>query len=211
MIIPPPGFCQPLPDPSAHRLLADEYGPFWRLAVSSSRAATAGLSPPKPSPPCLWLASFWDCGCKIEMDVGPVNAKLTPCGRGGAECDRELGTPSWSAMQERLLRKELDEARQAAATPLFTDESGRYLSPEANRIAAEVTQAFRRRRAPSAQTLTICADCRWCGLLEQTWPYERTCKHPNARHLVTGQPTSCVSRNNGSCPDFEAAQKETTR
>lgn len=47
---------------------------------------------------------------------------------------------------------------------------------------------------------TICADCTWYG--PGFWATPATCLHQNARDLVTGLPTPCRSRNNGSCPDF---------
>lgn len=164
-------------------------------------------------PPGLSLVSLWDCGCKIETDGSPGHAKLSPCGRVWLECDRELGTPSWSAMRERLLWKELDEARPSAvATQLFTGDPGRYSSPEANRIAAETTAAWRETYRSWAEqqqarpTRTVCVDCRWVGLSDWDWPPERVCRHENARHLVSGQATPCAHRNHGNCPDFEATQ-----
>jgi hypothetical protein len=53
---------------------------------------------------------------------------------------------------------------------------------------------------------TICADCRWYKTRESGFGYPRltaVCGHESARHLVSGEPSDCASRNDGACKDFE--------
>lgn len=88
--------------------------------------------------------------------------------------------------------------------PLFTNEPGRlryYCSNGCTRPC---------RCATPPQKRTICANCHWYR--RSTFDsasfaqLNHVCAHQNARHLVTGEPTHCSSRNTGSCPDYQEKQ-----